>query len=284
MPDVILELRAELDVPGETGRQARVFAVWLASLLFAMVVSAYRRPIVPERQRDGHGEHALMTQFRRERALIAVVFGLALPALVTVAITHHRRRGGGHARGIVIDITSAGQLRVWGRGYGQRVALDGAEVSERLVDIYSGRLGAWRERRLSVRGRTVIAGSPAVLELATRAVEADDDGELALVGGEGDCIELARADYLTLLARIRKVAGADTLKPPGSRAGRGTRMRPSSRATCATFWNQGERPEPAIRRRGPRAEKKARSRKSRPFLQRSLVAPQSYRPFLSGEP
>ena len=34
--------------------------------------------------------------------------------------------------------TEEGELRLWGRGYGTRLAIQGAEVSERLVDIYAG--------------------------------------------------------------------------------------------------------------------------------------------------
>ncbi|MBM4376240.1 MAG: hypothetical protein FJ095_14245 [Deltaproteobacteria bacterium] len=210
MSEVILEVRGELDVPGETGRQARVFALWFAFLLLAVVVASYRRPSIPERARGTDEGVQLLAAYRRERATIALSLGLLLPGLATAWLTHRHRRGGAHARGIVVDITSDGELRLWGRGYGQRVLLEGAEVSERLVDLYSGRLGAWRERRISVRSRKVLPGSPSLLELGTLADDADERVGLPLVGGEGDCIEVARADYLAIVQRIR------ALVDPGS--------------------------------------------------------------------
>lgn len=208
MSDVVLEVRAELDVPGETGRQARVFALWCACLLLAVVVAAYRRPVIPEGARGTDAQEQLLADFRRERTLIALSLGLALPGALTLLLTHLHRRGGAHARGIVIDVTADGELRLWGKGYGQRVLLEGAEITERLVDLYSGRMGAWRERRLSVRGRKVLPGSPSLLELGTVAEEADERLGLPLVGGEGDCVELTRADYLALVERVRAAAGA----------------------------------------------------------------------------
>lgn len=206
MADVLLEVRAELDVPGETGRQARVFALWLACLLLALVVSAYRRPVVPESVRGTSDEAAVSASFRRERVGIALSLGLLLPGALTLFLTHRHRRGGAHARGITIDVTADGELRVWGNGYGQRVALEGAEIQERLVDLYSGRLGSWRQRRLAVRGRKVLPGSPSLLELGTVATTEDEALGLPLVGGEGDCIEVGRADYLAILDLTRKQA------------------------------------------------------------------------------
>jgi hypothetical protein len=203
MSDVVLEVRAELDVPGETGRQARVFALWCACLLLAVVVAAYRRPVVPQRARDTDEQQQILASFKRERLTIALALGLALPGLGTLLLTHRHRRGGAHARGIVVDVTRDGQLRLWGRGYGQRVLLEGAEVQERLVDLYSGRMGSWRERRLSIRARKVLPGSPSVFELGTLAEAEDERLGLALVGGEGDCIELRRADYLAVLEQVR---------------------------------------------------------------------------------
>jgi hypothetical protein len=193
--DLRATVRAELDVPGETRRQLSVFLLWLACLACAVAVAVARRP---------RGEEAALDAHTRERLAIAAGLGLGLPSLLTFWITHRRRRGGPHARGIVVDVTSAGELRLWGRGYGQRVPLDGADVSERLVDVYSGRLGAWRQRRLVVRARRAIPGMPGELHVATPATEADEALGLALVGGEGDCVELSREDYLSVLAAVHQ--------------------------------------------------------------------------------
>lgn len=204
MPEVLLEVRGELDVPGETGRQARVFALWFAFLLLAVVVASYRRPVVPERARGTDEGVQMLEAHRRERAGIALTLGLALPGLITAWLTHWHRRGGGHARGIVVDVTKDGELRLWGRGYGQRVLLEGAEVTERLVDVYTGRMGAWRQRRLSIRARKVLPGSPSILELGALAEDADERLGLALVGGEGDCVELRREDFLAIVSAVRE--------------------------------------------------------------------------------
>jgi hypothetical protein len=199
-------VRAELDLPGETGRQARVFLVWLLCLASAVLVSVVRRPQVPERLRERLEEHEEWASWRRERVLVAVGVGLLLPISATLWLTHRRRRGGPHARGIFVEVTDDAELRVWGRGYGQRLRLGGAEVSERLCDVFTGRLGAWRQRRLRVRSRQPIAGMPSEIELATPAVDADLDLGLSLGGGEGDCIEVAREDYLRLVAAVRELA------------------------------------------------------------------------------
>ena len=206
MSEVVLEVRAELDVPGETGRQVKVFALWCACLFAAVVVSAFRRPVIPERDRGTDAQQLIMEGHRGERAAIALLLGLVLPGALTWSLTHRHRRGGQHARGINLDVTASGELRLWGRGYGQSVVLPGAEVSERMVDVYSGRLGAWRERRLSVRARMTLRGSPSLLEIGTLAEARDEDLALGLVGGEGECVEVTRADYLALLDRIRTSA------------------------------------------------------------------------------
>ncbi|MBM4359974.1 MAG: hypothetical protein FJ096_17865 [Deltaproteobacteria bacterium] len=206
MSDVVLEVRAELDVPGETGRQARVFALWCASLLLAVVVSAYRRPTVPEKARGTDEQQQILSNFKRERFTIALALGFVFPGLGTLLLTHRHRRGGEHARGIIVDVTEDGQLRLWGRGYGQRVLLEGAELQERLVDLYSGRMGSWRERRLSIRARKVLPGSPSSLELGTLAETSDERLGLSLVGGEGDCVELTRADFLAIREHVRQFA------------------------------------------------------------------------------
>jgi len=204
MSDAEFEVQAELDVPGETGRQTKVFGLWCACLFAAVVVSAYRRPIVPENVRGTDEQEQVLQAYRAERTGVALSLGLLLPGALTMLVTHRHRRRGAHARGITIDMTGDGEVRLWGRGYGQRLLLDGAEITERLVDLYSGRMGSWRQRRLSLRARKALPGSPSLLELGTLADESDETLGLPLVGGEGDCVELSRADYLALVERIRQ--------------------------------------------------------------------------------
>ena len=180
--------QAELDLAGETRRQVLVFVIWLGCLGAAVTVAALRRP-------TGGAD---LSGFTAERLAIAGTLGLVLPALLTWWVTHRRRRGGPHPRGITVDVTADGELRVWGRGYGQRLVLDGASHREQLVDMYSGRLGAWRQRRLTVVAARPTPGMPSELSLACVATDEDAALDLRLVGGEGDCLELARTDYLRL--------------------------------------------------------------------------------------
>lgn len=219
MSDVVFAVKVELDVPGETGRQAKVFALWSLCLFVAVVVSAYRRPAIPERARETAEQQEILSEHRTERAAIALTLGLFLPGALTWWLTHHHRRGGGHARGITVDVTENGELRLWGGSYGQRIVLTGAEVTERLVDIYSGRLGAWRERRLSVRARKALRGSPSLLEIGARAEPSDELLGLALTGGEGDCVEVTRQDYVELLERIHSLAARAVAPPVAARTG-----------------------------------------------------------------
>lgn len=197
----ILTVRAELDPPGETRRQVTVALIWLSCLLAAVVVSAVLRARAVDAEEG--------TRRTADQLASALVLGLLLPAGLTSWATHRRRRGGPHARAIVVDVLDDGQLRVWGRGHGRRIFLPGARVTERLVDVYAGRLGAWRQRRVRIeaaRARAVLGGT-AALELATPAAPEDDDEGLRVVGGEGDCVELARHDYERLLAIVRVQAG-----------------------------------------------------------------------------
>lgn len=190
-----MELRAQLDVPGETGRQTSIFAVWVFCLVLAVVVSsAFGAHLSLADEGSLHAEREL-ARSRSAKARVALVLGLMLPALLTWGVNRRYRRGGGHARGITVDVTVAGELRMWGRGYGSRVRLEGAEISERLVDVYAGRLGAWRQRRLRVRAGTVIRDGSREIELATTAQISDMEEGLRVEGGEGDCIELAREDF-----------------------------------------------------------------------------------------
>lgn len=197
----LVSVRAELDVPGETRRQTLVFGIWLLCLAAAVALSAVRRPTSMDTTRPV--DDARMATYQRERVAIGGGVGILVPAVLTWWVTRRRRRGGPHARGIVIDVTEDGELRVWGRSYGQRVAVGGADVSERLVDVYTGRLGAWRQRRLIIRSKRPIVGMPSEVALATPATDEDLDLDLPLVGGEGDCVEIGRAEYLSVLDTVR---------------------------------------------------------------------------------
>jgi hypothetical protein len=192
---VIAEVRADLDVPGETGRQAKIFVVWLACLVLAVIVSSSVGAHIPMSAAGTELAEQELSRSRAAKAKVAVSLGLALPILLTIAVNFRYRRGGAHARGIIVDVTDDGELRVWGRGYGSRLVLRGATATERLVDVYAGRLGAWRQRRLRVRAGLTSTPGAREIELATMAVASDSEGELGLFGGEGDCIELRREDY-----------------------------------------------------------------------------------------
>ena len=203
-----ISVRAELDVPGETTRQGRVLLIWLACLLAAVALVVARRPSLD----GGIASPSYLeqqSQWQRERLLIAFGIGLTLPGLLTWWATKRRRRGGPHAREIRVEVTPDGELRVWGRGYGQRVTLAGATCSERLVDVFTGRMGAWRQRRMVVRGARPVAGHSSELELAMLAEEDDASLGLRRDGGEGDCIELSREDYFAVLAVVQTVVAAD---------------------------------------------------------------------------
>jgi hypothetical protein len=194
-----LSIRASLDVPGETRRQAVVFAIWLFCLLGAVAAGSAVGTHIPAGVSDEDVQREELSRSRWARAEVAVTLGLFAPALLTVYVTRRRRRGGSHARGIRLETTEQGELRLWGRGYGARVALAGARIEERLIDLYAGRLGAWRERRLIVSsgGRQIAVGT-----LATE----EDDG-LPPQGGEGDCVEFEREDFLRLRAAIVREKG-----------------------------------------------------------------------------
>jgi hypothetical protein len=196
----VFEAPADLDLPGETGRQARIFAVWFLCLLLAVIVGSAVGAHVAESDEGSPLADRELSRSRTAKGKVALVLGLALPALLTFALDARYRRGGAHARGIVVDLTAGGELRVWGRSYGTRVALPGADVRERLVDVYAGRLGAWRQRRLRVRsgGREI--------ELATTARAADMDEGLSVEGGEGDCVELTREAFDRLRRHVLEAA------------------------------------------------------------------------------
>jgi hypothetical protein len=205
--EAVFEARADLDLPGETGRQARVFVTWFACLALAVIVgSAVGAHVAFEDEGSPRAEQE-MSRARGAKAKVALVIGLLLPAALTWGLNQRYRRGGAHARGITVDVTAGGEVRVWGRGYGTRVPLEGADVKERLVDVYAGRLGAWRQRRLRVRAAA--KGGGRQIEIATTARAADMDEGLSVEGGEGDCVEIDRDAYDRLraaLARARPMA------------------------------------------------------------------------------
>jgi hypothetical protein len=190
----IISIRATLDVPGETRRQAVVFAIWFLSLAAAVLVGSAVGTHIPAYVSDPEAQQEELSRSRVARAKVAMVLGLLSPSLLTFYVTRRRRRGGAHARGIRLEVTRGGELRLWGRGYGTRLSLADASVEEKLVDLYAGRLGAWRERRLSV------SSGAREIEIGTQATDEDDD--LPLVGGEGDCVEFEREDYMRLRSEI----------------------------------------------------------------------------------
>jgi hypothetical protein len=149
---------------------------------------------IPAYVSDPEVQDQELRRSRLARVETALLLGLLLPAAATWYVTWRRRRGGPYARGIRLELTRDGELRLWGRGYGTHVELADARVEERLVDLYAGRLGAWCERRLVISSgaRTIAVGTPAT----------DEDTDLPRRGGEGDCIELDRADYLQLREAI----------------------------------------------------------------------------------
>jgi hypothetical protein len=124
---------------------------------------------------------------RLARFEVAIVLGLLLPAFFTLLVSRRHRRNGGYPRGISLEVTET-ELRIWGRGYGSRVTIRDAVVEERLVDVYAGRLGAWRQVRLRLRTRHQD------IEIAAPAA-AGDERRLRLEGGEADCVEFERKDY-----------------------------------------------------------------------------------------
>jgi len=198
----VLEMQAELDLPGETGRQARIFAAWLLCLLLAVMVGSAVGAHVAEGDEGSFRADREMKRARAAKAKVALVLGILLPGALTFVIDARYRRRGAHARGIVVDVTEGGEIRVWGRGYGTRVSLAGADVKERLVDVYAGRLGAWRQRRLRVV-RTHGRGSGGrEIEIATTARAEDMSEGLHVEGGEGDCIEVGREDFDRLRALV----------------------------------------------------------------------------------
>jgi hypothetical protein len=196
-----MRFRAALDPPAETKRQVWTLLIWLVFLGAAVVVGAAfgtHAPTALDPLTVDSGSEEVQTELHRShvaRVKVAVILGLVAPTLFTWVLARRHRRNGAHAHGITVELTETDELRIWGRGYGSRVAIRDATVQERLVDVYAGRLGAWRQIRLVLRTRRQ------TLELAAPA-RAGDDRDLPLNGGEADCVELARDDYSRLKEEI----------------------------------------------------------------------------------
>jgi hypothetical protein len=195
-----MRFAAAIDPPAETKRQAWTLLIWLVFLGAAVVVGAGVGTHAPEALDSVSADSSsfeVQTEVHRSRTArfkVAALLGLLAPSLVTLALGFRHRRNGAHARGIAVELTET-ELRIWGRGYGSRVAIRDATVQERLVDVYAGRLGAWRQIRLSLRTRSQ------TIELAAPA-RAEDEHRLRVDGGEADCVEIAREDYDGLKGEI----------------------------------------------------------------------------------
>jgi hypothetical protein len=195
-----MRFAAALDPPGETKRQALTLVVWMlflgAAVVFAAQVGTHTPASMDPLTADPAASE-MQTELHRSTAArfrVALLLGLLAPGLATFLLSRRYRRNGAHARGITVEVTTD-ELRVWGRGYGSRVAILDSTVEERLVDVYAGRLGAWRQVRLRLRAKHQ------AIELAAPA-KSGDERALRLEGGEGDCIEIAREDYDALKTEI----------------------------------------------------------------------------------
>lgn len=198
-----MRFQAALDPPAETKRQFFTLVIWAFFLGTAIIAAAVVGthvpgmvdPVTVDPQGDGPREE--LHRSRMARIKVALLIGLASPALCALWLRQRYRRHGGYARGITVELTPD-ELRLWGRGYGTRVRVEGAVLEERLVDIYAGRLGAWRQVRLRVRTKA------REIELAAQADERDGARGLRLEGGEGDCVEVDREDYDALKEEIER--------------------------------------------------------------------------------
>jgi hypothetical protein len=210
--DFAMRALAALDPPAETRRQFLTLAIWCFFLASAVVAAAMVGPHVAtdvDALTLDPGSYEAQSELHRARTArlkIAGLVGLVAPAICTMLFSRRYRRRGAHARGITVELTDT-ELRIWGRGYGSRVPFEGAELQERLVDVYAGRLGAWRQVRLRTSNKT------RAIELAAPASDADAKLGLHLAGGEADCVELDREDYEALKAELRRRLRVSDLPP-----------------------------------------------------------------------
>ena len=199
-----VSVRAELDLGSETKRLRRVLFLWLVCLGLAIGVAASlgRRD---EAEGDARASFLL---------IVVTAFALLVPGAVSLISARRRRRGGLHARGIVVEVTSDGLLRVVGRGYRVEVRLGCARVEERVVGLDAGRRAIVAQRRLRVASSTDDQAS--VLELATPATVDEFDTAPVPHAVDGDCVELSREDY----GRVRAALAVHrTGDPAGDQAG-----------------------------------------------------------------
>src|SRR5438132_435265 len=104
--------RADLDPPNDTRRQIRVFAIWATCLAMAVAAGITLRARIPLGEELSQAGQDEMSRSRLARLETAVLFGLLLPACLTFALARHYRRGGGHARGIFVEVAED-ELRLW---------------------------------------------------------------------------------------------------------------------------------------------------------------------------
>ena len=163
------------DPPAETRRMALIFLVCIAFSIFGVVLAS-----------RAHVEQGVQ---RTKDKLLAAALALTGALTAMGLVSRRYRPGRGHARAIVLELTSD-ELRIWGPGYGSRIAYeDAARVRLRMVDTYLGRLGAMRQLRL------VLEGAGRTIEVATEATLDDRARKLTPEGGEGDCVLLDRDTF-----------------------------------------------------------------------------------------
>ena len=145
---------------------------------------------IPAYVSDPDAQAEELSRSRLARAKVAWCSGSCVPALLTLLRARRRRRGGPHARGIRVEVTDDGELRLWGRGYGTRVALAGARVDETI--------GRSLRRAARSVARAPDYGVARRAERRSGHARGRRRRDLPLLGGEGDCVEFDREDYFAL--------------------------------------------------------------------------------------